>query len=160
MSIHVILNSQNKASGTNQQATYVIDWNAILKPNTPYKCHFTYLGGANVITGTKLALVYADFTGQEVYQNSSSNMGAQRSQMIGFLKPIVLVGSTSTCYLQAETNTNEEFKLNNRPMNNMITISIRDGTGALFSDNAGTPANPADYVLTLHFKEIYEHDDD
>jgi hypothetical protein len=156
MSIHVILNYANRVSGNSQSATYVIDWNAVLKPNKSYSCHFTYIGGANVITGTKLALVYADFNGQEVYQNSSTSSGANRSQILGFLKPIVLVGSTGTCYLQAETNTNEAIRLNNRPLNNFITISIYDQNGALFTDNAGVPANPADYVLSLHFSELKE----
>ena len=59
--VNVVLNSNNKASGTNNQATYYMDWSSILKDNTPYYLHFTYIGGANVITGTKLALVYADF---------------------------------------------------------------------------------------------------
>jgi len=156
MSIHVILNYANRVSGNSQSATYVIDWNAVLKPNQAYSCHFTYIGGANVITGTKLALVYADFNGQEVYQNSSTSNGANRSQILGFLKPIVLVGSTGTCYLQAETNTNEAIRLNNRPLNNFITISIYDQNGALFTDNAGVPANPADYILSLHFSELKE----
>ena len=90
------------------------------------------------------------------HQNSSTSNGANRSQILGFLKPIVLVGSTGTCYLQAETNTNEAIRLNNRPLNNFITISIYDQSGALFTDNAGVPANPADYVLSLHFSELKE----
>ena len=158
MLTHVILNSNNAISGNTQSATYLVDWNSILKPNKSYLCHFTYIGGANVYTGTKLACVYIDFNNQEIYQNLSSTNGASTSQMIGFLKPIILVGSTNTVYLQAETITNEEFLLKNRPSNNIVNVRILDNSGSLFTDNATTPANPAAYVLTLHFREI-ENDD-
>lgn len=154
MLTHVIFNSKNLISGNTQSASYMVDWNAILKPNTQYLCHFTYIGGANVYTGTKLACVYVDFNSQNIYQNLSSANGASTSQMIGFLKPIVLVGSSNTCYLQSETITNEEFLLTNRPSNGMVNIRILDNSGLPFLDNAGTPAVPSDYVLTLHFREI------
>lgn len=158
MLTHIVLNSNFAISGNTQSATYLVDWNAILKPNKKYYCHFTYLGGANVYTGTKLACVYIDFNNQNIYQNLSAQNGASTSQMIGFLKPIVLVGSSNTCYLQAETITNEQFLLNNRPSNNIINVRILDNTNNLFTDNAATPAIPAAYVLTLHFKEVEEDD--
>ena len=156
MITHVILNSNNAISGNTQSATYLVDWNAILKPNKKYSCHFTYIGGANVYTGTKLACVYIDFNNQEIYHNLSAQNGASTSQMIGFLKPIILVGSTNTVYLQAETITNAEFILNNRPSNNIINVRILDNaaTPAAYLDNAATPVVPAAYVLTLHFKEF------
>lgn len=158
MLTHIVLNSNYAISGNTQSATYLVDWNAILKPNKKYYCHFTYLGGANVYTGTKLACVYIDFNNQNIYQNLSAQNGASTSQMIGFLKPIVLVGSSNTCYLQAETITNEQFLLNNRPSNNIINVRILDNTNNLFTDNAATPAIPAAYVLTLHFQEVEEDD--
>ena len=158
--VNVILNSNNKASGTNNQATYYMAWDTILKANTPYKLHFTYIGGANTITGSKLALVYADFNTSNKLNNSTQN-GASTSQMLGFLKPIVFVGASNLDYLQAEDNTNVPTYLENRPNNNHFTITINDNssTPALFLDNAAVPVANANYVMMLSFREIEEGDD-
>ena len=44
------------------------------------------------------------------------------------------------------------------PQSNNFTVSIRDATGALYLDNAGTPAKPSNYILTLRFTEVDEDD--
>ena len=162
--VNVVLNSNNKASGTNNQATYYMDWSAILKDNTPYYLHFTYIGGANTITGTKLALVYADFINTSNKLNSSTQNGASSTQFLGFLKPVVFVGSTNLDYLQAEDNTNVPTYLDTRPNNNRFTITINDNASppALFLDNTPTATGPpatqplpnANYVMVLSFREI------
>ena len=154
--VNVVLNSNNKFSGTNNQATYNIDWGAILKDNTPYKLHYTYIGGSNVLTGANLALVYADFITSNKLNNSTQN-GASSTQCLGFLKPIVFVGSTGTGYLQAEDNTNVPTFLSSRPNNNIFTITINDNasTPALYKDNTtGTPVVNANYVMMLSFREL------
>ena len=166
--VNVVLNSNNKASGTNNQATYYMDWSSILKNNTSYYLHFTYLGGSNVITGTKLALVYADFQTSNK-ANSSTQNGASSTQFLGFLKPIVFVGSSNTDYLQAEDNTNVPTFLETRPTNNQFTITIYDNASppALFLDNTpvavGPPATQpvanANYVLVLSFREVEKDED-
>lgn len=157
--VNVILNSNNKTSGTTQQAFYTVDWSAILKNHTSYYLHFTYIGGANTITGTRIPTVYADFQTSNI-QNTSTSYGAQTSQMLGYIMPTVLQGASSTSYLQSLDNTNVPTFLENRPMNNNFCISIYDNASppALFLDNAGTPANPAPYILVLSFREVSEDD--
>jgi hypothetical protein len=157
--VNVILNSNNKTSGTTQKAFYTVDWGAILKNNTKYDLHFTYIGGVNTITGTRIATVYADFQTSNI-QNSATSFGAQTSQMLGFIMPTVLQGSTNTSYLQALDTTNVHTCLENRPMNNNFCISIFDNASppALFLDNATTPVNPAPYILMLSFREMTEDD--
>lgn len=155
-SVNVVLNSKNVISGDAQSATYGINWSSILKKDKKYQMHFTYLGGANVYTGTKLPCVYMNINTDTVSAGSTTN--ANYTQMIGFLKPIVLVGSTNTVYLQAEDNTNLPVFIN-CPQSNVFTIEIRDNSGALWTDNAGTPAIPTDYVMMLRFVELSEDED-
>jgi len=157
--VNVILNSNNKTSGTTQEAFYTVDWGAILKNNTPYDLHFTYLGGVNTITGTRIPTVYADFQTSNI-QNGPTSYGAQTSQMLGFVMPTVLQGSTNTSYLQALDTTNVHTCLENRPMNNNFCIRIFDNAvpPVLFKDNATTPANPAPYILMLSFREMTADD--
>lgn len=157
--VNVILNSNNKTGGTNNQANYTIDWGAILKNNTPYYLHFTYIGGANTLTGTKLATVYADFQTTNK-QNTSTSFGASTSEMIGYLKIQQFAPNNNSNYLTAEDNTNVRMYLPNRPMNNNFTITLRDNaaTPALFLDNAASPAQPANYILVLSFQEVEMED--
>jgi hypothetical protein len=166
--VNVVLNSNNKASGTNNQATYYMDWSSILKDNTQYYLHFTYMGCANTITGTKLALVYADFQTSNKL-NSATQNGASSTQFLGCLKSIVLVGGTSnTGYLQAEDNTIVPTFLESRPTNNQFTITVLDNASppALYLDNTpvavGPPATQpvpnGNYVRVLSFREVTEDD--
>ena len=116
-SVNVILNSKNVISGDAQSATYGINWSSILKKDKKYQMHFTYLGGANVYTGTKLPCVYLGFNTDTVSAGSTTN--TTYTQMIGFLKPIVLVGSTNTVYFQAEDVTNVPVFVN-CPQSNVL----------------------------------------
>ena len=153
-SINVVLNSKNVISGNTQSATYGISWSSILKKDKRYQMHFTYLGGANNYTGTKLPIVYFGIPTDTVIAGNNTN--ANYSQIIGFLKPVVLAGASSTSYFQAEDNTNLPTVLT-CPQSNIFTIEIRDNTGALYTDNAS--AIPADYVMILRFIEIEEEED-
>lgn len=158
-SINVILNSKNVVSGDAQSATYYFDWSSCLDRNKKYKLHFTYLGGQNTYTGAKLALVYLGINTNSYNAGTSSNYG--NTLCIGFLKPIVLVGASNTCYLQAEDNTNLPIHLDSCPMNNQFTVAIYTNANppVLWTDNAATPIKPADYVLTLKFTEVEEEED-
>lgn len=157
--VNVVLNSNNKVSGTNNQATYNIDWASILKNNTPYELHFTYLGSANTITGTNLAVVYADFITSNKSNNSTQN-GASSTQILGFLKVAQFAPNNNTNYLSAEDNTNAPTYLDTRPNNNLFTISIYNNasTPALWTDQNAAPAVNGNYIMFLSFREIGEGD--
>lgn len=157
-SVNIILNSYSCLSGDAQQATYYFNWSSVLDKNKKYRMHWTYLGGSNVYTGAsnKLPLVYLSFNSESYL---TTNQGAMNTQCIGFLKPIVLVGSSNTAYFQAEDNTNLPIYFNTPPQSNTFQVTIRDATGALYLDNAGTPAKPSNYILTLRFIEIDEYDE-
>lgn len=148
--VQVILNSTKAITGSaNNNANFFIDWSAILEMDTPYKMHWTYVGGQNTYNGTKPALVSLNFN-FEVYEAGSIG-GAQSSNIVGFLKPVVISGGTNTCFLTAETNTNEPIYMERRPLNSFLNVKIVDANGNLWLDNAATPVVPALWVLTLHF---------
>lgn len=159
--VNVVLNSNNKVSGTNNQATYYMDWSAILKNNTPYYLHFTYIGGRNVCDGQKLATVYVDFNTSSNKQNSSTSFGASSTQMLGYLKIQQLAPNNNFNYLTAEDNTNCRLYLESRPLNNNFTVTIFDNAAppTLFTDASGN-AVPANYILILSFQEANEKDED
>ena len=155
----VILNSNKCVSGNTQRAQYFVDWKAILDVNKKYYLHWTYLGGANVFTGTKLPCIYAEFLTTNFMNDPTGQSmlsGANNTQMLGFLKPIVLAGSTNTVYFQAEDNTNLPIYLPTPPTNNIFNVSILDNNSAPYLDTATTPVAPAAYVLLLRFTEIEE----
>ena len=153
-SVNVILNSLNSVSGNMQQANYYFDWGAVLDHKKAYYMHFVYLGEANTINGSKLATIYATFNTENYTANTG--MGAPSTQMLGFLMPTVLAGSTSTSFLQSLDNTNLPIYMKTPPNNNNFTISIYDNeqSPALFLDNATVPVVPGAYILILRFTEV------
>jgi hypothetical protein len=154
-SVSVILNSNNAISGNTQKAEYFIDWNSVLDKNKSYIMHYTYLGGQNTYTGSKLPCLYLSFNTNSYITSTTAN--TIRTQMIGFLKPIVLVGSEDSCYLQAEDNTNLPLYVEAGSMSPNFSVSIltSDNPPLPYTDNTiGTPAPPAQYVLSLRFTEI------
>lgn len=152
-----MLNSANAVSGDTQVANYYVAWNEILDSTKKYWMHWTYIGEANTITGNKIALVYLNMSNVNNVV-CLSNSTYQTNQCIGFLKPVVFVGSSNTDYLQAEDNTNLPIYFSSIPVNPFLTVSIRDNDGNLFTDNAATPAKPGSYVLTLRFTQVDESD--
>ena len=157
-SVNVILNSKQRSTtvGDTQTANYFIDWKAILDVKKKYKLTWTYIGGSNIITGTKIPMVYVNFNINS-YAATYTMTSTPTTTCLGCLKPVQLTsGTANSAYLVAETNTNECIYLDCIPLSNFFNVSIYDNTGALFTDNAGTPAKPAEYILTLKFTELEE----
>jgi hypothetical protein len=152
--VNVIFNSNNKASGTNNDAKFYIDWSAILKDRTAYKLHWTYVGMPNTFTiATKLAQVRCNFI-TKAYGNQAGNNGAQQTQAIGFLRTFYLNGTIN--YLFADDGNNPDIYMESRPMDNNVNIQIynTDATPTAWTDSAGTPVVPNNWVLTLSFTEV------
>jgi hypothetical protein len=153
--VNVVLNSNNALAGsTNSNATYNIDWGAILKPNTPYYLHFTYVGQPNTFTGaTKLAQVSVDFV-MENYLNKSSIYGAPTTTHLGMLRSFYLNGAIN--YLFADDNNNPPVYLENRPCNNQFKVHVltNDATPVEWRDTNAVPAVNGNYILTLSFHEV------
>ena len=152
--VNVVLNSNNALSGSaNNNASYSIDFGAILKPMTPYKLHWTYVGQPNVLTtASKLAQVQVDFN-MEQYSGGSV-YGAPTTLTIGCLRSFYLNGTTN--YLFSDDNNNPPIYLQNRPSNNNFTVRVvtNDATPVLWTDNTGVPAVNGNYILTLSFQEL------
>lgn len=140
---NVVLNSNNKTSGTNSNANYYIDWSAVM-PSGKYYLHFNYMGSANTYVGNKNAQLLISGLSTHVH---TSGQGAPTTQYIGMLKPIVLIaGSTNTALLFAEDNTSAPIYLENRPLNNNFNVQVLDNFGNPFTDNAIAGAGTASYV--------------
>ena len=153
--INVILNSNNRlAGGATNNASFYVDWSAILKDRTPYKVHFSYVGMPNTFTiATKLAQVHANFN-MKNYLNQNSNNGAPTTLTLGILRSFYLNGTLN--YLFADDINNPPAYIENRPLENTINIKIltTDAVPILWSDNAGAPLAPNNWVLTLSFEEM------
>ena len=155
---NVVLNSNNKVSGTNNDAVYFVDWGAILQNRKKYRMHWTYVGQANTITiASKVAQVQVDFQTNN-YLNRSSTMGAPTTQTIGCLRTFYVNGTIN--YLFADDNNNPPIYLDSRPQNNTFRVQVlnNDATPAAWVDNAGAPVANNNYMLTLSFQEIDEED--
>ena len=97
--VNVILNSNNAISGsTNSNATYNVDWGAMLKDNTPYRLHWTYVGQPNTFTAaTKLAQVQINFTMEQylnkvdyIYTEVNSDYVYEKCAIVGELDEYLL----------------------------------------------------------------------
>ena len=158
--VNVVLNSNNALSGsTTSNATYFVDWSAILDDRKPYRMHWTYVSQSNTITAaTKVAQVVVDFN-TRAYLNRTSMMGAPNTQTIGCLRTFYVNGTIN--YLFADDNNNPPLYLDSRPQNSVFRVQIlnNDATPAAWTDNAGVPVAPGNYILTLSFQEIEEMSD-
>ena len=159
--VNVVLNSNNALTGsTNNNATYNIDWSAILKPRQAYKMHWCYVGQSNVITAaSKIAQVQIDFQ-MEQYLGRSSTFGAPISLTIGCLRTFYVNGTIN--YLFADDNNNPPIYLKNRPGNNTFRVQVltNDSPPVAWVDNtAVTPVANGNYILTLSFQEMDSGDD-
>jgi hypothetical protein len=154
--VNVVLNSNNKVSGTNNDAVFFVDWGAILKNNKSYRLHWTYVGQPNTLTvASKLAQVQVDFQLNN-YLNRSSTMGAPSTQMIGMLRSQYLNGTIN--YLYCDDNNNAPIYLDTRPQNNTFRVQVltNDAVPVAWVDNAGVPVANGNYILTLSFQEFDE----
>jgi len=153
--VNIVLNSNNALAGsTTSNATYFIDWGAVLDDRKPYRMHWTYVSQSNTITAaTKVAQVQVDFQ-TRAYLNRSSQMGAPNTQTIGALRTFYVNGTVN--YLFADDNNNPPVYLDSRPQNNIFRVQIltNDATPVAWTDNAGTPVAPGNYLLTLSFTEM------
>lgn len=158
--VNVILNSNNALTGsTNSNATYNIDWDAILKQDKAYKLHWTYVSQSNTITAaTKVAQVQIDFQ-MEQYLGQSSTYGAPKSLIIGCLRTFYVNGTIN--YLFADDNNNPPIYLERRPYGNTFRVQVltNDATPVEWKDNAATPVVNGNYILSLSFQEMESGDD-
>lgn len=155
-SVNIVLNSKNAIAGSlPNNATYHVNFRNLLDTNKAYKLHWTYIGGTNIYKGygnsNYIASVYADFNTNTITNNATS--GSTTTQLIGFLKPIVLVGANTSAYLQAEDNTNLPLYLENAPNNSILTIRVLDQAGNAWLDDNTTAVSAtgstASGVLTI-----------
>lgn len=158
--VNVILNSNNASDGTvNNDLTYTIDWGAILKPNKPYRLHWSYVGQSNTITAaSKIAQVKIDFQ-MEQYLNKTSTFGAPSTMTIGCLRTFYVNGTVN--YLFADDNNNPPIYLNRRPYGNTFRVQVltNDSPPVAWLDNAATPVANGKYMLSLSFQETETEDD-
>ena len=158
--VNVVLNSNNALSGsTNNNATYNVDFSAILKDKTAYHLHFSYVGQANTLTiASKIPQIQINFV-TETYLNRSSTLGAPSTFYIGSLRSAYFNGTLNCLY--SSDFDNMPIYLANRPYNNTFTVQIltNDAIPVAWTDNAGTPVANAPYILTLSFQEIENNDD-
>lgn len=151
--VNVVLNSNNALAGsTNNNANYNIDWGAILKDNTPYHLHWTYVGQPNtLVAASKLAVVQVNF-GMEQYLNRTSTYGAPTTFTIGCLRSFYLNAAVN--YLFADDNNNPPIYLQNRPYNNQFNVQVVTNDAAPIPWTDSTPVANNNYILTLSFEEL------
>ena len=149
MTIYTILvNSISKIAGsTTTNAFYNCDW-SILPDNTKFKVGFTFVSDTvNITSYTSIAIISVVLGGTNTYRTSSLTTFTPISNIIGVLTPPIL---STTTYLLAEANANNNVWLMSRPVNNVFQVVITSHLGAFWTDNVG--AIPTNYVLILSFE--------
>lgn len=149
MTIYTILvNSISKIAGsTTTNANYNIDW-SVLPKDKSFKVGFTFVSDTvNITSYTSIAIISVVLGGTNTYRTSSLTTFTPISNIIGVLTPPIL---STTTYLLAEANANNNVWLMSRPVNNVFQVVITSHLGAFWTDNVG--AIPTNYVLILSFE--------
>lgn len=148
-----VLNSNQHfgATPTNTATvSYNVDW-GYLNPEKKYKMRFFFnsrsFGSADA---NSVYLVYADFvSGSNTIESVLNNVGRIGSNYIGMVHPETVDNQGNTAvHLQAHSVDSAYIMLNNRPSNNIFTVSIRNMDGSV--PNLST----LQYTLVLQFEEV------
>lgn len=145
----VIINSRNAYSTVSNYGNiqYAIDW-SFLEEGKKYNLSFTfYSEGISVNNlGTREAyFVSIPLTGSALSFSSGSIISKQSNNVIGIITSQTY-SSTNYRYI-ASCVDNPSFTIENRPSNNIFTVSVLNYSGSIVNINS-------DYVLTLTFEEI------
>ena len=154
---NVYLNSTQKISGNNNDATYFIDWSSVL-PRAKYRCSFIFTQtGSNVSSNAGNfencpALLYFNPGCNSNFLYNSTSRTLNCTSIVGMLN-FIQIGTVGKGYLYSDKNTNQSFFFNNAILNNTINIKILllDGT-TLWADKNAT--QPVDYIICFSFELI------
>ena len=141
------INSNNKASGNNNNASYNFDWSIL--SDHPYNVYFAFVSSDNntYVAGTSVtANVYISFgVNSTTYTINPNTVVAQTINYLGSLRKTISSGSNY--YLYAEKTTNPPIYISGRPTNKIFSINILSDTGANYDISM-----LGSYVLTLYFE--------
>ena len=147
--VEVVCRYANAMTGkATNNASWMIDWNSILKPNTPYYVGFTLIGGLQTYTGTKPALLTANLN-TLTYKGSQG--GAPTSNVLGIIHPLLERPSGTVVLFHADTKSNYPSYMERRPNNFLLNLRIEDTSGNLWTTPLG--ASPEECTITLYFTE-------
>jgi hypothetical protein len=138
-------------------AKFLIDWQYVLKPNTPYFITFSfiYTNGLTLYTGDNPALLWVDFN-TNVYKATASG-GAKTDNILGVILPFLERPQGQYVVFYADHNSNHPSYMDKRPNNNMVNIKILKPDGDLWDDNDSLdPLPPQQWSITFQFTEA-EH---
>ena len=161
------ISSDEKTTGTNNNANYFIDWSAIL-PRGKYKCNFTYTSCFfNYVRDTDgsfsilPALLHINLGCNSNYIYSNNIIS--NTDVVGILKwypfgeDILFIiqsnnpNNVGKGFLNSDITTNKPFYFNNGMFNNFINIKITKYDGyTLWIDSNNE--EPEDYVICLTFE--------
>ena len=150
-SYNIILNSLNQvAGGTNASCSYNFDWGII--PSGKYTVNFSYIGGANSFSASRVAILSCDLGQNNTFTTSSSSTSSRGSRVIGYLEPLFIASTGNAGCLFAEHSINPPVYLANIPNSNTFLVQVSNADGTPFTDSLA--AVNAGYILTLHFELI------
>lgn len=150
----VVFNSRQNAEGTNRNdLTYNFDWTRI--PDVDYTLSFTWTGEANVMNGTKNALIYVDLGASTLCFSTSDTNYANRSLFIGCLRTNSHGSGTGNSFtlLVANDTDNGHIHVKGRPHNQTIRVRVLDGSLNPFTDTDN--AELAHYIFGLRLERVY-----
>jgi hypothetical protein len=153
MSFSIVFNSlypyEEVIAGNNADLIYQYDFTNM--EQGIYEVSFSYRGKQNVLNSTDLCLVYVDFGAfRSVFEAKGQDTQNRYTQFIGFLHN--QYDSNTDSYLYANLNDNPPFELKFKPSGNTIRVCLKNPDGTLFTTHGAQ--NPAEYIMTLHFKKI------
>jgi hypothetical protein len=138
-------------------AKFLIDWQYVLKPNTPYFITFSFIStnGLTIYDGTTPPLLWVDFN-TNVYKATASG-GAKTDNILGVILPFLERPQGTLNIFYADHHSNHPSYMDKRPNNNMVNIKILKPDGDLWDDgDPADPLPPREWSITIQFTEA-EH---
>lgn len=156
----VYINSNDKISGSNNDATFQINWADFLDLKVDkYKVNFWFATNEDYFSDTAttkygLATIYLNTDGKSY---SFNTVNKSYSNLLGYAEIVPNVYTGDQGYLNSTPSKNIT-KIIQRPTNNMVNISIKNFSSGLpfvNSNNIGTPNTTMPmWSMVLYFEPI------
>lgn len=142
---NISLNSLNKASGTNADATYYYDWTVI--PKGEYMMTVDYIGSGNTLSTPRFGVLSIDMGQSKNFTTSATTTSSLTTKQYGYLTPANISATVGGAYL-ISPNDNSPTYLNAVPTNNTFTVQVQNLDGTAYTDSAGNVNG--NYLIIIH----------
>jgi len=150
MSFSIVLNSSlgtQVSSGNNSIISYNISWDAVPDWQGKYKVGMSFITRQNDTTANSVGLVTVNWGAVHNCYTATAANGTANNSVLGYVRPAI-IGTAQQLY--SDFLTNSPVIIQQKPKNNIFSVTFLNTDGTLFSSLTGI------YFLTIYFDALSE----